>query len=71
VLADQIADLDGATPAHRDARAAVAVVVHDEFRSHPGYLKVLRFQLEGGLPVRTNPGEELAIRRCAVEVRIG
>ena len=35
VLADQIADLDGAAPAHRDARAAVAVVVDDEFRSAP------------------------------------
>ena len=64
VLADQIADLDGAAPAHRDARATVSVVVDDEFRSDPGYLKILRLKPKGALPVRTNPGNELAVRQA-------
>ena len=71
VLTDQVADLDRTPPAHRDARAAVPVVVHHEFRSDPGDLEVLRLQPEGALPVGTNAGKELAVGRCAVEVRIG
>ena len=71
VLADEIADLDGAAPAHRDARAAVPVVVDDEFRSHPLHLEVLLLEPEGASAVWTNSGDELAVRWRAIEVRVG
>jgi hypothetical protein len=70
MLENQIANLCSAAPAHRDACAAVTVVVDDEFRSDALYLEILLFEPEGIPSIRTDAGEKLAIRRSAVEVRI-